>query len=209
MAQGYHSAAMDEIADRAGVSKPVLYQHFPGKHELYMALLDQHAVEVIDSVREGLASSTDNRLRGLGAINAFFDLVNNDDESFRLIFESDLNDPDVRSRVESVYEQCAEMISGLIHEETGLPGDEATLLGMALVGMAHTSARFWLRAGRTMPREEAIRLVAQLCWGGLAGFPRVDENGADVIQVRPANGPVHSVDLRLAEPVQPVADVAP
>ncbi len=42
VARGYHAAAMDEIADRAGVSKPVLYQHFPGKLELYLALLDQH-----------------------------------------------------------------------------------------------------------------------------------------------------------------------
>src|SRR6476469_2158716 len=39
VAQGYHAAAMDEIAERAGVSKPVLYQHFPGKLELYLALL--------------------------------------------------------------------------------------------------------------------------------------------------------------------------
>src|SRR5439155_136396 len=42
VANGYHAAAMDDIAERAGVSKPVLYQHFPGKLELYLALLDQH-----------------------------------------------------------------------------------------------------------------------------------------------------------------------
>ncbi len=40
VAQGYHAAAMDDIAERAGVSKPVLYQHFPGKLDLYLALLD-------------------------------------------------------------------------------------------------------------------------------------------------------------------------
>ena len=207
MAQGYHAAAMDEIAERAGVSKPVLYQHFPGKHELYMALMSQYADEVTGSVREGLSASRDNRARGFGAIAAFFDLIDRQDESFRLIFESDLNDPEVRSLVESVHEQCAQMIAVLIHEETGLPDDEALLLAMALGGMAHTSARFWLRAGRTMPREEAIRLVAQLTWGGLAGFPRVDEDGGEVIQVRPANVTArHPVDLRVAGTVQPVAD---
>ncbi|MFI7588443.1 TetR/AcrR family transcriptional regulator [Spongisporangium articulatum] len=210
VAQGYHAAAMDEIAERAGVSKPVLYQHFPGKHELYMALLDHYAVEVIDDVRQGLSASRDNRLRGLGAISAFFDLVDSEDESFRLIFESDLNDPEVRSRVEAVHEQCAQMVAELIIEETSLPTDEAFLLGMALVGMAHTSARFWLRSLRTMPREEAIRLVATLVWRGIAGFPRVDENGADVLQVRPGNvRDGHSVDIRLAEAVSPVADAAP
>ncbi len=52
VAQGYHAAAMDDIADRAGVSKPVLYQHFPGKLELYLALLDEHAD---DAGRRGCA----------------------------------------------------------------------------------------------------------------------------------------------------------
>ncbi len=50
VARGYHAAAMDEIADRAGVSKPVLYQHFPGKHELYLALLDESVDRLIEAV---------------------------------------------------------------------------------------------------------------------------------------------------------------
>src|SRR5215213_11032452 len=71
VANGFHAAAMDEIADRAGVSKPVLYQHFPGKHELYLALVDQHAKEIVDAVRGALASTKDNKLRGALAIAAF------------------------------------------------------------------------------------------------------------------------------------------
>ena len=51
MAQGYHAAAMDDIADRAGVSKPVLYQHFPGKLDLYTALVSSAVDTVIDGVR--------------------------------------------------------------------------------------------------------------------------------------------------------------
>ena len=58
---GYHSAAMDEIAERAGVSKPVLYQHFPGKLDLYLALLDQHCEALIQSVRHALASTSGSR----------------------------------------------------------------------------------------------------------------------------------------------------
>jgi AcrR family transcriptional regulator len=154
----------------------VLYQHFPGKHELYVALIDQHAAEVVECVRAGLASTTNNKLRGVGAINAFFDFIDREGESFRLIFESDLtNDPDVRVRVEAVHQQCAEMIAELIREETGLPADECELLGMGLTGMAHVAARFWLQKGRLMPREEAVRLVAQLIWRGVAGFPRIHE----------------------------------
>ena len=58
VAQGYHAAAMDEIAERAGVSKPVLYQHFPGKQELYLALLDESVEQLIDAVRTALRPRT-------------------------------------------------------------------------------------------------------------------------------------------------------
>src|ERR1700730_8247235 len=49
VARGYHAAAMDEIAERAGVSKPVLYQHFPGKQDLYLALLDESVDRLIEA----------------------------------------------------------------------------------------------------------------------------------------------------------------
>jgi AcrR family transcriptional regulator len=171
----------------------VLYQHFPGKHELYVALIDQHAAEVVEAVRAGLGSTTNNKLRGVGAINAFFDFIDRENESFRLIFESDLtNDRDVRERVDSVHQQCGEMIAELIHEETGLPADECELLGMGLSGMAHVAARFWLQKGRQMPREEAVRLVAQLVWRGVAGFPRIHEEDEEPAEVDSASFSQHT-----------------
>src|SRR6266481_6991561 len=63
VSQGYHAAAMDEIAERAGVSKPVLYQHFPGKLELYLALLDESVAELVGAVSAALASTADNSER--------------------------------------------------------------------------------------------------------------------------------------------------
>ena len=63
VAHGYHAAAMDDIAERAGVSKPVLYQHFPGKLELYVALLDHSCDEIIDNCRAALAATQDNKQR--------------------------------------------------------------------------------------------------------------------------------------------------
>src|SRR5690625_2527242 len=70
VARGYHAAAMDEIADRAGVSKPVLYQHFPGKLELYLALLDTHGNELVDRVRSAIESTPDNKQRVRAAVGA-------------------------------------------------------------------------------------------------------------------------------------------
>src|ERR1700693_194412 len=72
VSQGYHAAAMDEIAERAGVSKPVLYQHFPGKLELYLALLDESVADLVGAVSAALASTTDNRDRVPATFRAFF-----------------------------------------------------------------------------------------------------------------------------------------
>src|SRR5438067_2616903 len=101
VAQGYHAAAMDDIAERAGVSKPVLYQHFPGKLELYLALLDTHCDALVDRVRRAMAATNDNKERVRGAVAAYFDFVDHESEAFRLVFESDLrNDPAVRDRTD-------------------------------------------------------------------------------------------------------------
>src|SRR5438132_8372836 len=91
-ANGYHAAAMDDIAERAGVSKPVLYQHFPGKLDLYLALLDTYAEALVLRVRQAMDSTTDNNARVHNAISAYFDFVDGEgpDEqgAFRLVFET-------------------------------------------------------------------------------------------------------------------------
>lgn len=173
VAQGYHAAAMDEIAERAGVSKPVLYQHFPGKLELYLALLDEHAEGLVQRVRDALASTDDNKLRVERTMAAFYDFVAGEGEAFRLVFESDLrNVAPVRARVEQTNQQCAEMIALVIQEDTGVSSDEAHLLGMGLVGMAEVSARYWLSQRGTIPQDQAQHLIARLSWRGIGGFPR-------------------------------------
>jgi AcrR family transcriptional regulator len=173
VAQGYHAAAMDEIAERAGVSKPVLYQHFPGKLELYLALLDEHAENLVKIVREALESTTDNKLRVQASMQAFYDFVAGDGEAYRLVFESDLrNVAPVRARVDRANQQCAEMIAQVIAEDTNAPAEEAHLLGMGLVGMAEVSARFWLSQHRAIPKETAEKIIARLAWRGISGFPR-------------------------------------
>ena len=84
VASGYHSAAMDDIAERAGVSKPVLYQHFPGKLDLYLALLDSSCDTIIDNCRQALASTHDNKQRVAATMSAFYEYVANDTGVFSL-----------------------------------------------------------------------------------------------------------------------------
>ena len=173
VAQGYHAAAMDEIAERAGVSKPVLYQHFPGKLELYLALLDESVDELIGIVSEALSSTTDNRQRVPATFKAFFDYVAGPGEAFRLVFESDLsNEPAVRDRLDRTMHECADMVSQFIREDAGVSDDEAHLLGVALVGMAQVSSRYWLSTDRAIPKDAAEQLLARLAWRGISGWPR-------------------------------------
>ncbi|MDP9824128.1 TetR/AcrR family transcriptional regulator [Nocardioides massiliensis] len=179
VAQGFHAAAMDDIAERAGVSKPVLYQHFPGKLDLYLALLAQSCDTIIDATRAALTSTQDNKQRVQAAIDVFYDYVADDKGGFRLVFESDLtNEAAVRAQVDRVTNECAQAIASVIHEDTGLSDEQSQLLAVSLVGMAQVSARFWLAEGTDITRQEAADLVASLAWRGIGGYPRSGEAGA-------------------------------
>ena len=175
VAHGYHSAAMDDIAERAGVSKPVLYQHFPGKLDLYLALLDTSCDAIIDNCRLALESTHDNKQRVAAAMAAFYDYVAGETGAFRLVFESDLtNEPAVREHVERVTSETAALVARIIHEDTGLPDEAAHLLAVALVGMAQVSARYWLADASEMSRDDAAALISGLAWRGIRGYPRQD-----------------------------------
>ena len=164
---------MDEIAERAGVSKPVLYQHFPGKLDLYLALLDESVDELVGIVRQALSSTTDNKQRVPATFQAFFDFVSGSGEAFRLVFESDLsNEPAVRARLDRMQQECAELVSEVVREDAGISDDEAHLLSVAMVGMAQVSARYWLSSHGHIPRQAAEQMVARLAWRGISGWPR-------------------------------------
>jgi AcrR family transcriptional regulator len=172
VSNGYHAAAMDDIADRAGVSKPVLYQHFPGKLDLYLALLDSACDQVIEGVRRALASTDVNKERVAGTTEAFYAYVADAGGAFRLVFESDLrSEPAVRERVDRVTKACADAIAEVISDDTGLASEAARLLAVALVGMSQVSARFWLGTQGGLPQDRAVELISTLAWRGIRGFP--------------------------------------
>jgi AcrR family transcriptional regulator len=181
VAQGYHAAAMDDIAERAGVSKPVLYQHFPGKLELYLAVLDTHSGALVRRVGEAMAATTDNAERVHNAVSAYFDFVDGEDDvpgAFRLIFETDLrNEPAVRERLVRAGRLCMEAIADTIAADTGLPRPQAELLSVALTGASEMAARWWLDSERAVPKAEAVRLVEGLAWRGISSFPLLGAEG--------------------------------
>jgi len=176
VARGYHAAAMDEIAERAGVSKPVLYQHFPGKQELYLALLDESVGRLVEAVAAAVRSTSDNRQRVNATFAAYFGYVAEHSGTFKLVFESDFSsEPAVRARLDAADRECADLISQVIREDAGLADDEAYLLSIGMIGMAQVSARYWLSTLGSIPREAAEQLVARLAWRGISGWPRTAE----------------------------------
>src|SRR3954465_2231214 len=178
VANGYHAAAMDEIADRAGVSKPVLYQHFPSKLDLYLALLDQHVELLGERVRSALSSTDDNKERVTACIAAYFAFVDDPGGAFRLVFESGpRNEPAVRERVERSLQISIDALADTIARDTGLGRGEAELLSCGLAGLAEGSARGWLASepggADRVAKDRAIELLAALAWRGISGYPRV------------------------------------
>ena len=170
---GYHGAAMDEIAEAAHVSKPVLYQHFPSKRDLYLALLDSHLASLADLMKKALGSTTDNRERVRAVIRAYYEFIAADDQAHRLVFQSDLlNDTDVASRLETFNRGFSEAIAEVIASDTKLPLVEAQLLGRGLAGMAQVSARHWLETSTTLDIDVAADLVSRLAWRGISRFPK-------------------------------------
>jgi AcrR family transcriptional regulator len=164
---------MDVIAERAGVSKPVLYQHFPSKLDLYLALLDAGLEELLEATDAAARETTDNKLRVQRTMRAYFAFVDNPDGAYRLVFESDLmNEPAVSVRVEAANHEIAKRIAKVISQDTGLRPDEALLLGSGMQGMAQVAARRWLAHDSVlMTRDEAADLIAALAWRGIRGFP--------------------------------------
>jgi len=173
-AKGYHAAAMDDIADLAGVSKPVLYQHFPSKLDLYLALLDASCDRLVEVVEEALTSTEDNADRVVATMGAFYDFVNSASGEFRFVFESDLTgEGEVQTRLWQVNNRIADAIAQVITEDTDLSPERAKLLAISLVGIAQVSARYWVSAGITkqIHLDEAKDLVSTLAWRGIGGFP--------------------------------------
>lgn len=147
--RGYHAAGMDEIADRAGVSKPVLYQHFSSKLELYLAVLHRHVENLVSGVHQALSTTTDNRQRLHVAVQAFFDFIEHDSQGYRLIFENDfVTELEVAAQVRVATESCIDAVFALISADSGLDPHRARMIAVGLVGMSVDCARYWLDADK-------------------------------------------------------------
>jgi AcrR family transcriptional regulator len=178
-ADGYHGAAMEQIAGSAGVTKPVLYQHFESKKELYLALLEEDMGRLLSMVEDTIAGAKSNRERIQRATSAYFDFIEENEGSFRLLFRETMGaDPDFREVVEHFRDQVSSRIGTIIAAETMLPKPESELLARSVIGMSEAAAHWWLD-GRAVDKEKLVRDLSELAWRGLAGFPRQHVGGSE------------------------------
>lgn len=176
---------MDDIAVRAGVSKPILYQHFASKQELYLGILDERVEAIVEQVSTAIESTSTNKGRLESAIGCYFTLVDDADLGYRLIFESDFTmNHDVRARVEDVVSQVSRIVGAEVSKQTGKSLSEANILAGGLCGMAQAAAWRWLRLGRPIAIEDAISQTFDLAWNGLSSVnTKASSPEADVVHL--------------------------
>jgi AcrR family transcriptional regulator len=177
-ANGYHGTSMEEIADAAGVTKPVLYQHFGSKRTLYLELLETVGQELLLQVRDRAAAETEPYQRVLGGFQAYFQFVCERTSAFQLLFGSGARQSDeFADVVRNLEEQVAATIASFIHAD--IDSGHQELLGYAIVGLGEVTARLWVsrheeaRYPSLDPDEGQVLAVrlADLVWAGLRGLP--------------------------------------
>ena len=169
--RGYHAAAMDEIADRAGVSKPVLYQHFPSKRDLYLAVLH----DVGERLREAIAGATSSASTGHEQVEAgfraYFGFFANEPAAFQVLFgDAARNDDEFAAVSHRVEAALADTIASLI--TIGTDAEDRRLLAFGIVGLAEGSSRYWVARGLDIDAERLAHRMAELVWFGLRGASR-------------------------------------
>ncbi|MBI4260233.1 MAG: TetR/AcrR family transcriptional regulator [Actinobacteria bacterium] len=168
---GFHNVSMDEVAREAGVTKPILYDHFSSKEALYLALLDADADALEKRVRTALATATGNRERIRQSFQAYFDFVDEHAEGFRMVMEETVGAQEItRSRVGGVRERILGEVSDLIVRESrgrlGRPDADSVALG--LVGMVETVAQRD-PGGPGEDRARSVDVLVSLAWRGISG----------------------------------------
>jgi len=165
--------AMEAIAQRAGVTKPVLYQHFEGKKELYLALLDSDMARLLAQVSGAIEGATDNDERIRRGVTAYFNYIDANVDSFRLLFRETMGaDPEFREAVDRFHDAAASAMAAIISDETGMSLELSELLARGVIGMAEAAASWWIDRKQTIEKAELVKDLSELAWRGLAGLPR-------------------------------------
>jgi len=174
VAVGKHGAGvgMDEIAAEAGTSKTVVYRHFADRAELYVAVCNRVAAQLLPKLRDALESSSRPRQMVAAAIDTYLAFIEADPELYRFVVHQQTIDRPATDPLDSlsdlVGEQAAAAISVALQQSGHHPAAAAPW-GHGVVGLVRSAADWWLRAERPMLRTELAAHLTDLAWAGLSG----------------------------------------
>ena len=174
-AGGFHATSMDDVAEAAGVTKPVLYQHFPSKRALYRELLEDVGRRLLADITAATAPADSGRERVQNGMAAYFGFVTDNQGAFRLLFGASVrNDAEFAEVAEAVLEEMAEAVAQMI--DVDLPEEQRAVLAHAVIGMAEAVGRRALRDGTAERDPELLaHWTAELIWYGLRGIRTAPE----------------------------------
>jgi AcrR family transcriptional regulator len=169
--QGFHGTSMNDVAEVAGVTKPVLYQHFESKRELFQALLDAVGARMLNAIREGTAEATDGRSRTELGFRSYFRWVAADHDAFMLLYGgASRRDQEFSRAVRRVTNGMVQAIAPLIAAD--IDDEHRLTLAHALVGLAEGASRRLVERGQEFDPDEIARQVSDLAWAGLRSVHR-------------------------------------
>jgi AcrR family transcriptional regulator len=167
--RGYHDASMNDIALAAGVTKPVLYQHFASKRGLFSELLHDVGRDLQDRITKAIAAATGPREMVELGFAAYFTYVDQHRDAFRLFYGGSMaRDEEFAEVVNETENAIAGLVADLI-EIDGLAAGQRRVLGHGIVGMIEGASIHWLRSGREADPATLAQRLAELAWRGLRG----------------------------------------
>ena len=171
---GYHGAIIDTIAERADVTKPILYRHFPSKMDQLLAIVERSGAELRSSLIEPNNPFVDLRERIRHDVRAHFDFIERRELGYRLLIESNLQvSEEVSERIAAVRNNIKEIVAEGIYNNVDpaqVSRERAEVIAVMIVGMVESTAIHWINSG-DMPREVYEDNLVQGIFGILAGLP--------------------------------------
>jgi AcrR family transcriptional regulator len=165
--RGYEATSIEEIADRAGVSKPVVYQHFGGKEGLYAVIVDREVRHLTGSITAAFDAGNP-QLVAVGAADAFLGYIEEHEDGFRVLVRDAPNGMSGGSFASVIADVATRAEQLLIAEFGGRGFDTKTapMYAQMLVGAVALVGEWWLEH-RTLSREQVASHVVNLLWNGL------------------------------------------
>ncbi|TRZ71368.1 MAG: TetR/AcrR family transcriptional regulator [Actinobacteria bacterium] len=169
--KGFHESSMNDIAELAGITKPVVYQHFESKRALYLALIDDAGTQMINEITKATVQATSGKLQAEQGTIAFFRWAATDHNRFKFLFDSGTrNDVEFALAVRRVVDNSANVIVPLIAID--LDATHLSTLAHGVVGAIEGVVRYLLDNNIAFDPDVLGKQVADLVWAGLRGVGR-------------------------------------